>query len=256
MRKLTVLGIGAAVMYFFDPQLGRRRRSLVRDKANRFVHEIQNAAEVVQRDFNNRLQGLEAMLRPPARREPASDDVIAARVRSKLGRLTSHPHAIEVAVHEGIATLRGPILANEAARTLAAIEWVPGVKRVINELQPHQKRDIAALQGGRPRHGELPNILQESWSPTTRLVVGAAGAGLVLYGSLRRAPLTCFLGSAGLALLAGESANASARHSHDHRASQPLPAQGGGRQSKLREQPSHDAEPGSDSNAAAAAHGK
>ncbi|WP_410960003.1 hypothetical protein, partial [Salmonella sp. SAL4434] len=45
-------------MYVLDPQQGRRRRALARDKAVRLAHEAQDAAEVVGRDFSNRARGL------------------------------------------------------------------------------------------------------------------------------------------------------------------------------------------------------
>jgi hypothetical protein len=210
MRLLTALGIGAGAMYFFDPQLGNRRRALVRDKFTRLIHEFQDAVDVVQRDLNNRIHGFGAMIDSALHREAVSDDVLHERVRSKLGRVSSHPGAIEVSVSDGQVTLRGPILSTEVQQTFNAVRGVPGVKRVINELEVHEHADISALQGGRPRPGARPEILQENWSPTTRLMVGALGTGLVLYGSLRRAPVACFLGTAGLALLARSATNISA----------------------------------------------
>jgi hypothetical protein len=45
-------------MYLLDPQMGRRRRALIRDQADHFAHEAQDAAGVVARDLRNRAQGL------------------------------------------------------------------------------------------------------------------------------------------------------------------------------------------------------
>ena len=47
-------------MYLFDPQMGRRRRALARDKAVSLTHEAQDAARVVARDASNRARGLAA----------------------------------------------------------------------------------------------------------------------------------------------------------------------------------------------------
>src|SRR5438874_12205809 len=52
------MGLGAGLMYVFDPQMGRRRRALARDKAVRLAHEAQDTAEVVRRDMTNRARGL------------------------------------------------------------------------------------------------------------------------------------------------------------------------------------------------------
>ena len=55
---LAGLGLGAGLMYAFDPQMGRRRRAQVRDKAVRLAHEARDAAGVVARDAKNRVKGL------------------------------------------------------------------------------------------------------------------------------------------------------------------------------------------------------
>lgn len=57
---LTGAAVGAGVMFMLDPEPGRRRRALARDKAVRLGHEAQDAAEVVARDMSNRAQGLAA----------------------------------------------------------------------------------------------------------------------------------------------------------------------------------------------------
>jgi hypothetical protein len=55
---LTGTGLGVGMMYFLDPQKGRYRRSLLRDKMIRATHEIQDATNVVMRDMRHRIQGL------------------------------------------------------------------------------------------------------------------------------------------------------------------------------------------------------
>jgi uncharacterized membrane protein len=57
------------------------------------------------------------------------------------------------------------------------------------------------LSGGPEPTGETFELLPEPWSPTRRLLVGAAGGGLALYGAARRGRLGAALGSVGLGLL-------------------------------------------------------
>jgi hypothetical protein len=55
---LAGIGLGAALMYVFDPRMGRRRRATARDKMIRMAHQAQDAADVVARDMKNRVSGL------------------------------------------------------------------------------------------------------------------------------------------------------------------------------------------------------
>jgi hypothetical protein len=50
--------LGAAVMYFLDPQGGGRRRALVRDQAVSYAGQAQDYAEKTARDLGNRATGL------------------------------------------------------------------------------------------------------------------------------------------------------------------------------------------------------
>jgi hypothetical protein len=205
-------GLGAGLMYLFDPQQGRRRRALVRDKAVRAAHQAEEGLGKLRRDLANRVSGLAAESKTLLTGEEAPDAVLVERVRSKLGRVVSHPHAIRVQAANGRVALSGPILAAEAKPLLDCVSSVAGVKEVENRLDVHQDRGrLSALQGGRERTGEHFDLLQKNWSPTTRLLVGMAGGALTVYGLTRAAPLACLLGTAGLALIAGGLTNTSIR---------------------------------------------
>lgn len=52
------LGVGAALMYFFDPNGGRRRRALVRDKAVGISNDVRDSIGSKSRDLRNRAKGL------------------------------------------------------------------------------------------------------------------------------------------------------------------------------------------------------
>jgi gas vesicle protein len=55
---LTGLFVGAAAMYLFDPQGGRRRRALVRDKALSWANDAEEFAEKKARHLSNEARGL------------------------------------------------------------------------------------------------------------------------------------------------------------------------------------------------------
>ncbi len=57
------IGIGAAVMYALDPQGGRRRRALARDKAVSLAKETSKVVGARSRDIGNRAKGVAAEVR-------------------------------------------------------------------------------------------------------------------------------------------------------------------------------------------------
>jgi hypothetical protein len=208
---LTGASLGAGIMYFLDPNVGNRRRALVRDQFNHFINQAGDAIDVTVRDFQNRTTGMMAEMRACASDysgEQPSDEVLAARVRSKLGRQVSHPSAIEVSARNGVVTLSGPVLSREVPNLIRAIESVRGVQGVENELEEHQTAgNISALQGGRDAIGESIDLMQQNWSPTTRAVVGGAGAALMLRCLVRGGPMSALLCPVGLALTTRALAN-------------------------------------------------
>jgi len=211
-KIISGMGLGAALMYLTDPQHGRRRRALVRDQFTSLASQTGNAVGPTARDIRNRAQGLVAETTHLFQTEDVPDVVLEQRVRAKLGRFTSHPSSIEVSSDQGQVTLRGPILAHELEQTLAAVRSVRGVRSVNNQLQAHKQRgDVPGLQGGQPRPGQRPDVLQEYWAPTTRLLVGVGSGALALYGALRRNLIGAFLGSVGLGMFARALTNKPAK---------------------------------------------
>jgi hypothetical protein len=203
LRPLIWAGLGAGLMYYCDPDRGRSRRARARDRVLHLVHEVEHEAEVTSRDLANRTQGVIARSRSLVSGDGAPDGVIAARVRSRLGHVISHPHAIEVTVHGHRVTLSGPVLAHEVPRLLKAVKSIHGVIGVENRLQPLERPgDHPALQGGRSRRPRRLELRPQTWSPTLRLLAGTAlGVGaLGLTGHRKLAGLA--LGALGIGLIA------------------------------------------------------
>ncbi|MGH9159085.1 MAG: BON domain-containing protein, partial [Vicinamibacteraceae bacterium] len=151
------IGLGAALMYALDPIAGRRRRALARDKAVHAGRKLRDGTDTTARDVGNRMAGWAARLRSTITSETPGDDVLAARVRSALGRVASHPRSVEVTVGDGLVTLSGPALAEEVDHILAAVRRVRGVRDVESLLDVREQRaDEPGLQGGAVRPGRYP----------------------------------------------------------------------------------------------------
>jgi hypothetical protein len=99
-------GVGAGLMYFYDPQMGRRRGALTRDRLISLGHHIDDAVDVTGRDLGNRAVSLWAEMRCCSCSNGVSDAVAAERVRSQLGSLVSHPSAMEVRAEQRYVTLK------------------------------------------------------------------------------------------------------------------------------------------------------
>ena len=55
---MSGLGVGAALMYLFDPEEGNRRRTMLRDKATSMSNKAQDAMSGRVQDLSNRAKGL------------------------------------------------------------------------------------------------------------------------------------------------------------------------------------------------------
>jgi hypothetical protein len=117
-----------------------------------------------------------------------------------------------VEVREGIVTLAGPVLRQEADQMRRVVADLPGVTGVEDRLEiKEQAGDLppsAQEQAQEPaRWQPKPELLQQRWAPGPRLLAGAAGGGLVCYGLARQNRSGLLVGIAGAAVLARAATN-------------------------------------------------
>src|SRR5262245_20433168 len=60
---LSGAAVGAAAMFFLDPDRGRRRRHMASDRAHSAIGDIEQLADKAERDLAHRTQGLAARVR-------------------------------------------------------------------------------------------------------------------------------------------------------------------------------------------------
>jgi hypothetical protein len=177
------VGIGAGCMYLMDPDRGRARRALLRDKSGSAYGEARASVDSAQADLANRAKGLVAKAKSFVQHEPVEDDQLVARVRAKVGRLVSHPHAIDVTAQQGRITVSGDVLEQEAEGLLSGVGAIRGVSSVCDHLLRHRDAaNVASLQGGREQRAERQQVWRHDRPPALRVLAGVAGGTLGAYG--------------------------------------------------------------------------
>jgi hypothetical protein len=193
------VALGAVAMYAFDPDKGRRRRALARDKAYSLLLDTRHAAGATRRDVAHRLDGLQARARRLWSAQPTADDLqVIERVRARMGRMVAHPHALQVGALGGRVTLSGPVLAHEKAPLLTAVRGVWGVDGVEDLLVVHDHPEsIPSLQGGIDPLASHPH---DHWPPALRAAALSGGVLVALFGARQRSLAGAAIVAAGIAL--------------------------------------------------------
>ena len=180
---IAPLTVGAVLMYLMDPSDGRRRRARLRDKTTHLARRTGSVATNVTRDLQNRASGLAAELHSTDDAGLADDAVVEARVRTAIGRVSTHSGAIAVSVVGGVAELNGPVLAWEHDAVVDAVASTRGVLDVVNHMTSHESAaGIPGLQG----EGSLPASSERMWPSAAVMCAAAGSAGLIVYGLSRR----------------------------------------------------------------------
>src|SRR5688500_15965078 len=81
-RNLMTLGLGAGLMYLFDPRDGRRRRALLRDQGIHLGRLERRLLGKAGRDLSNRAHGLAERVRHPGDQN-VPDEVLAEREKAR-----------------------------------------------------------------------------------------------------------------------------------------------------------------------------
>lgn len=201
-------GVGVAAMYFLDPDRGAARRARVRDQLLHAQHDMEHGLDTLSRDLRNRVTGVGAGVRYRVTGRKVDDTVLAERVRARLGLVAGHPKAIEVSAASRVVRLSGDVLAEEHHAVVRAASRVPGVKKVDDQLRMHASADgVPGLQGPSRTDRRSTSLQHEVWSPSTRLVGGAAGLGLLGAGRQIGGLPGLVIRAGGLAITARAAAN-------------------------------------------------
>lgn len=152
LKAIGLCAVTAAAVYYLDPEMGRRRRAMVRDKFDSMSHDASDYARATGKRAAERVKDLTASARASfssGHSQPQDGDrQLRDRIRAQLDRLVSHPQAIEVVVNQGSASLRGQVLASERDRLMSSVQAMPGVAHIDDRLEVHDEASSMTLVHG------------------------------------------------------------------------------------------------------------
>jgi osmotically-inducible protein OsmY len=127
--------IGAALAYFFDPDNGRRRRSVAKDKTAKYFRQTGQRAQGAAAQAEGLKQKAAHLKEEP---KPQPDDVTLARkVESEIFRDADVPKGqINVNVEDGVVFLRGELEERDLIKDLESqarkVQGVLGVENLLH----------------------------------------------------------------------------------------------------------------------------
>ncbi|MGH2806025.1 MAG: BON domain-containing protein [Actinomycetota bacterium] len=134
MKRLVPAAIGAALMYLFDPELGRTRRAKLSDQLGGLMRRVGRETERRTEYARGHAEGLRHMASSDS--PPASDAALTAKVESEVLSRWHYPKgSINVNSVGGVVELRGVCESPEQISDLEAdVRKVTGVIDVHNFL--------------------------------------------------------------------------------------------------------------------------
>lgn len=138
--QLLALGalVGAAIAYLFDPQNGRRRRALLRDRSSAFVRQGGRETAQAGRAVAAEAQGVAQKARHLKEESKEFDDAtLAQKVQSEVFRDADAPKGqVNVNAEDGIVVLRGeverPELIDELVERTRKVQGVRDVQNLLH----------------------------------------------------------------------------------------------------------------------------
>lgn len=140
MKRLLALGaaMGAALEYFFDPENGKRRRSVTRDRLLAFFRRTSRQAGRAGQAAKSQAYGVTqkaAHLKEQPKEQP-DDSTLARKVETELFRDADVPKGdINVNAEDGVVYLRGQVEDESLIEALgSSARKIQGVREVENLL--------------------------------------------------------------------------------------------------------------------------
>jgi osmotically-inducible protein OsmY len=139
MRSVGAFVVGAGLAYMFDPQSGKRRRHVLRDRSRALLRRIGRRSAGKAKYVAGHAEGVVAEVAGAVsgQGEDADDATVKDRILSQAFREAGvNAGDVAVDVSDGIATLRGTLGSVDLVHDLVErVRAVPGVRTVTPRLE-------------------------------------------------------------------------------------------------------------------------
>jgi osmotically-inducible protein OsmY len=138
MKRLLLGGvIGAALVYFLDPQHGARRRQQAQDRLGSTQREVTKQAQDVAQQASGKKTGVVQTVAKAGRqgKQEYDDETLTEKVKTELFREPEVKGRVNVSVENGVVVLRGEVQTPDDITSIEKeTKRVQGVKAVENLL--------------------------------------------------------------------------------------------------------------------------
>jgi osmotically-inducible protein OsmY len=137
-RLVTYAGLGAGLTYFFDPQQGRRRRAMARDRAAAFFRRRVRQGSQLAGSAAAQAEALKqkATHLQEEPKQPPDDVTLARKVETEIFRDPDVPKGqINVNAENGTVYLRGEVeqqLISDLEERARKVQGVQGVENLLH----------------------------------------------------------------------------------------------------------------------------
>jgi gas vesicle protein len=209
LAALSGIAITAATAYLLDPDNGKRRRSQLGDRCKSTAKQLNDRAHKIGDDIKHQYKGASVRARSWLSSDDRKDSALARRVKIDLWRAVPDTEKVGVIAHDGEIILHGHVLASEHDHVLNVVRAVEGVRNVSDHLA---ERDEIARPAGtaRLKQGYVTvrnNLMQDKWTPPTRVCGSTVGLGLMGWGVRHRNAVGIIGAVTGAALVLRSASN-------------------------------------------------
>jgi hypothetical protein len=188
LAGVTGIALAAGAIYLFDPRKGKARRARIGEQCKSAAHRLNDGTHHLGDEISERCRGASSRVSAWFNPHSRADAGLARRVRIDLWRTLKSSSGIGVIAHDGTVILHGEVPPQQHKQVLQTVAATEGVVGIADHLT-----EIGETKSGAPRRRiqerftqVRDSLMQDQWSPATRVCSGTLGLALLRWGATHR----------------------------------------------------------------------